>query len=52
MPKYHIEYVLHVYVGADDEDEARQLGSQILANLDKKDELANHCEFLVIEEEV
>lgn len=51
LNRYHIEYVVHVYVGAEDENEARKLGSQILTNLDKTDELANHCEFIAIEEQ-
>jgi hypothetical protein len=46
MTTYHIEYIIHLEVEAESEDEALKLGSQELHDLD---ELANYCEFLDIE---
>ena len=51
MKSYHIEYVLHIYVEAEDEDTARELGSEQLSEMDFANELHNECEFLAIEEE-
>lgn len=51
MKNYHIEYVLHIYVEAEDEDTARELGSEQLSEMDFANELHNECEFLAIEEE-
>lgn len=51
MSVYHIEYIVHVYVDADDEDEARTLGSEFLQEADKNHELHGECEFLDIEKE-
>lgn len=51
MKTYHIEYVLHVYVEAENEDEARDVGSQFLEKADEMDELHGECEFLAIEEQ-
>lgn len=51
MKNYHIEYVLHIYVEAEDEDTARELGSERLSEMDFANELHNECEFLAIEEE-
>lgn len=51
MTYYHIEYVVHVYVDAKDEDEARELGSRLLEEADEMDGLAGECEFLAIEAE-
>ena len=46
MTTYHIEYIIHLEIEAEGEDEALKLGSQELHN---NDELANYCEFLDIE---
>jgi len=51
MTKYHIEYVVHVYVEADSEDRARKSASQKLVRLDEADELARECEFLTMDVE-
>lgn len=51
MKNYHIEYVLHIYVEAEDMDTARELGSERLSEMDFANELHNECEFLAIEEE-
>lgn len=51
MKNYHIEYVLHIYVEAEDMDTARELGSEQLSEMDFANELHNECEFLAIEEE-
>ena len=51
MKTYHIEYVLHIYVEADDEDTARDIGSQLLEKADEMDELHGECEFIAIEEQ-
>lgn len=51
MTTYHIEYVVHVYVDANDEDEARELGTQYLEKADEMDSLVNACEFIAIEAE-
>jgi hypothetical protein len=48
---YHIEYVVHVYVDAENEDEARELGSLALENADDMDYLASDCQFIAIEEQ-
>jgi hypothetical protein len=48
MTTYHIEYIIHLEVEAESEDEALKLGSQELHALDG-DGLANCCEFLDIE---
>ncbi len=47
--RYHIEYVVHIYVDAEDETEARELGSLALADADDMDYLASDCEFVAIE---
>jgi len=49
MTRYHVEYIVHVYVEADDEDTARTVASQMLVTLDEADELARECEWLAIE---
>lgn len=49
LNRYHIEYVVHVYVNAENEDEARELGSLALENADDMDYLAGDCEFVAIE---
>jgi len=51
MKHYHIKYVVHVYVDAEDEDEARELGSLALENADDMDYLAGDCQFIAIEEQ-
>ena len=51
MNNYHIEYVLHIYVEAEDMDTARELGSEQLSEMDFANELHNECECLAIEEE-
>lgn len=51
MSIYHIEYIVHVYVEADDEDTARTLGSAFLEQADADNELCGECEFLDIEKE-
>lgn len=48
MTTYHIEYIVHLEIEAEGEDEALRLGSQELHALDG-DGLANCCEFLDIE---
>jgi hypothetical protein len=48
MTTYHIEYIIHLEIEAESEDEALKLGSQELHALDG-DGLANCCEFLDIE---
>lgn len=48
MTTYHIEYIIHLQIEAESEDEALRLGSQELHALDG-DGLANCCEFLDIE---
>lgn len=48
MNTYHIEYIVHLEIEAESEDEALKLGSQELHALDG-DGLANCCEFLDIE---
>lgn len=48
MTTYHIEYIIHLEIEAEGEDEALRLGSQELHALDG-DGLANCCEFLDIE---
>lgn len=48
MTTYHIEYIIHLEIEAEGEDEALKLGSQELHALDG-DGLANCCEFLDIE---
>ena len=48
MTTYHIEYIVHLEVEAENTDEAMKLGSQELHALDG-DGLANCCEFLDIE---
>ena len=48
MTTYHIEYIIHLEIEAESEDEALRLGSQELHALDG-DGLANCCEFLDIE---
>jgi hypothetical protein len=47
--RYHIEYVVHIYVDAEDETEARELGSLALGDADDMDYLASDCEFVAIE---
>ena len=49
MTTYHIEYIVHLEIEAEGEDEALRLGSQELHTLDDEDGLANCCEFLDIE---
>ena len=49
MTTYHIEYIIHLEIEAEGEDEALKLGSQELHTLDDEDGLANCCEFLDIE---
>ena len=51
MSIYHIEYIIHVYVEADDEDTARTRGSEFLEKSDRYNELHGECEFLAIEKE-
>ena len=51
MKSYHIEYILHIYVEAEDMDTARELGSEQLSEMDFANELHNECEFLVIDDE-
>jgi len=51
MPSYHIEYIIHVYVNADDEDTALTRGSEFLEKSDRYNELHGECEFLAIEKE-
>jgi hypothetical protein len=51
MPSYHIEYIIHVYVNANDEDTAKTLGSEFLEKADRYNELHGECEFLAIEKE-
>jgi hypothetical protein len=51
MPSYHIEYIIHVYVNADDEDTALARGSEFLEKSDRYNELHGECEFLAIEKE-
>jgi hypothetical protein len=51
MSIYHIEYIIHVYVEADDEDTARTRGSEFLEKSDRYNELHGECEFLDIEKE-
>lgn len=48
MTTYHIEYIVHLEVEAQSQDEAMELGSKQLHALDG-DGLANCCEFLDIE---
>lgn len=52
MNTYHIEYIVHVYVEAEDEDTALTRGSEFLHEADKNNELHGECEFLAIEKEV
>lgn len=50
MTTYHIEYIIHLQIEAESEDEALKLGSQELHALDRDgDGLADCCEFLDIE---
>ena len=49
MNTYHIEYIIHVYVEAEDEDTALTRGSEFLHEADKNNELHGECEFLDIE---
>jgi hypothetical protein len=49
IKRYHIEYVVHIYVDAENETEARELGSLALADADDMDYLASDCEFVAIE---
>lgn len=51
MNTYHIEYIVHVYVEAGDEDTALTRGSEFLHEADKNNELQGECEFLFIEKE-
>ena len=51
MKSYHIEYAVHIYVEAEDEDTAKELGSERLSEMDFANELHNECEFIVIDEE-
>jgi hypothetical protein len=51
MPTYHIEYIIHVYVNADDEDTALARGSEFLEKSDRYNELHGECEFLDIEKQ-
>ena len=48
MTTYHIEYIIHLEIEAEGEDEVLKLGSQELHALDGGG-LANCCEFLDIE---
>lgn len=47
MSTYHIEYIIHLDIEADNEDRALELGSEYLYNSDC---LFDHCEFLAINE--
>jgi|APGre2960657423_1045063.scaffolds.fasta_scaffold111078_3 hypothetical protein len=49
MNTYHIEYIVHLEIEAENTSEALELGSQELHTLDG-DGLANCCEFLDIEQ--
>ena len=51
MKNYHIEYAVHIYVEAEDEDTAKELGSERLSEMDFANELHNECEFIVIDDE-
>ena len=51
MNTYHIEYIIHVYVEAEDEDTALTRGSEFLEKSDRYNELHGECEFLAIEKE-
>lgn len=51
MSIYHIEYIIHVYVEADDKDTALTRGSEFLEKSDRYNELHGECEFLDIEKE-
>ena len=51
MKNYHIEYAVHIYVEAEDEDTALELGSERLSEMDVANELHNECDFIVIDEE-
>lgn len=48
---HHIEYIVHVYVEAEDEDKALERGSYHLHMLQSSGTLNDHCEFLHIEVE-
>jgi anti-sigma regulatory factor (Ser/Thr protein kinase) len=48
---FHIEYVVHIYVEAEDSDTARELGSEQLSEMDFANQLHNECEFIAIEDE-
>lgn len=50
MAEFHIEYIVHLTVEADDQVEAMMIGGGKLADLDDSNELADNCEFLDIEQ--
>ena len=47
MSTYHIEYIIHLDIEADNQDRALELGSEYLYDSDC---LFDHCEFLAINE--
>lgn len=51
MKTFHIEYVVHIYVEAEDRETAMELGSEQLSEMDVANELHTECAFIAIEED-
>lgn len=49
--RYHIEYIVHVYVDAPNRDEALAKGAYHLHMLEQSGTLSDHCELIYDEEE-